>query len=145
MSPLGSQKEVVADIESVGYAVLRSHQVVESPCRTLWPLGLALIESAALFSVLDALPPAQGQPCTLLDGGESAGPNIDTRLRVIRDLCSASAYALSEMSSEQVPDVEDAPVVVVETPGGLHWVTLLREFLGPSDETCVTELCRLLN
>ena len=90
-SPL-SLSALVTAIELAGCNLLKKHAPIDSSCRSLWPLGIALVEGASLFSILTS----SVQECEgihhLFDGGEEAGPNLDTRLRCIRDLCSASIY-----------------------------------------------------
>ena len=100
------RSEIVAAMRNTGHCLITNPQywcggsdVLQSPYRGLLALGAALLEGACLYSALNDPYPLDSEKIRpMFDGGESNGPNIDSRLRIIRDLCSASTFALNALS-----------------------------------------------
>jgi len=112
-------------------------------CGSLVPLGLALAEMAQLFEELLVAGPPEVH--ALFDGGETNGPNLDTRLKYIRDLCSASSYAVRGRIGDAFHAFVAAPDAPVESPGESAWLTILSEQANYGCHDSVVELARLLD
>jgi hypothetical protein len=146
MDPSRLLSDWTGEIELAGHKLWIEHASIEAPCRSLWPLGGALVEGAMLYALLQADPSGNHKVslARLFDGGESEGPNIETRLKCIRDLCSASIFALEDRSANlevQVGDVMEP----IETPGVSYWCGLLSTCFPQKDNQAVTEVARLLD
>ncbi len=106
-----------------------------------FPIKLALLATAQLYQQF--LPhPDLHQVRQLLDGGEPHEPNLNTRLRYIRDLCSASTYFF-KMKGRNSSDHSLDPVTMVQTPGEKVWSAWLANEVPESAN--VQELARLLD
>jgi hypothetical protein len=99
-----------------------------------------------LFRALEAGANEKLAPNELFDGGESAGPNIDTRLRFLRDLCSSSTFTVRDRASAAAQAHFEEAVSSIESPGETYWIRLVTQLtaINPADPN-VVELGRLLD
>ena len=105
------------------------------------PIGLALWATSKLYRLLLQNPESQ-QLTQLFDGGELQGPNLDTRLKYIRDLCGASSYFFKR-HCEETAETSVGPIEAVQTPGESAWSALISSYIR-SQET-IQEVSRLLD
>jgi hypothetical protein len=145
MNDYSQRAAVRAIIESAAYDLIRTYQAFEPSCRSLWPLGLALLEGAALFAVLESTANDHHAIADLFDGGESNGPNLDTRLMCIRNLCGASIYGLRQRASEGSACDQSGCTEAVEAPGEAFWAKLISQYVASNDGPTITEVARLLD
>jgi hypothetical protein len=136
---------LLTEIHSAGCDLFKNRETVPSACCSLLPLGIGLVEGAALFSVFDASIGQEEAVRSLFDGGETRGPNLYTRLKCVRDLFSASSYALREKCLQDAAILSDNNPVAVATPGELQWIALMARHTCARDEECVREVARLLD
>jgi hypothetical protein len=145
MNAASKQSGNAMDIQSMGRQLLGSHDLVDSPIQSLLPLGLALVEGGSLFSEFNPSMDQGADLGALFDGGETAGPNLHTRLRYIRDLCSASGYGLQERALRSNRPSTESSNDAVETPGERAWANLIATHASSRDEKCIEEVARLLD
>lgn len=136
--------EKMIAVRAAGMELLKITGVYAPGGVSVHPLGMALIEAADLFRLLseDTDNRMMGP---LFDGGESDGPNIETRLRCIRDYCSAAEYALRIRSegacdSERCPSVLDAG----EGVGEETWLKYIAPHINSTPDG-IMEVARLLD
>lgn len=114
------------------------------PYASLVPLGFALLHVAALFEVL--VDGHGSRIAQLFSGDEDESPNIDTRLRSVRDLCSASSYAARYRSQKALnasaPGYDSHPS---GAPGDQFWYQIIRRFVDWPAEDDLIEVCRFLD
>src|SRR5262245_6771087 len=123
------------DIQVAAEPLLNAPEPMRSACDSLLPLGLALVGLAELFSLLGS--DNQEHINSLFDGGEMTGPNIDTRLRCIRDLCGATAYALRVKQQHNTASALDKGGVSDQTPGEAAWFGFIARHTNSCDEHTV--------
>ena len=107
--------ERLVEVRICGMELLKTTGIYTAGCQSIHPLGMALIEATDLFSLLDERVDMRSVR-SLFDGGESEGPNIETRLRCIRDYCNAAQYA-ARIRAEDAYDSERCPFDVEEYEG----------------------------
>ena len=81
-------------------------------CSSLMPLALALFETADLIKLLFHVDKTVIR--NLFCGDEDTSPNIDTRLRCIRDLCSACVFGLTKRSDGQILDSSKSSKIEID-------------------------------
>jgi hypothetical protein len=145
MNAFSTYGNMISDIQSTGYALFTTSCSPEFLGGSLLPLAIGLIESAALFSLFDPSTKDTGAVRALFDGGETAGPNLDTRLRCIRDLCSASVYSLRVKAFHSNGATPQSCTDDVETPGEHEWVQLISSYACSGDDKAIVETSRLLD
>jgi hypothetical protein len=134
---LAKKKLIV--LQTVGKQLLDSELDIEGPLDSLKPLGMVLLEGFNLFSIL--ISGSYEKIHNLFDGGEEKGPNIDTRLKFMRDLISASNRATYTRAS-LTHEAEDLPGVSVV---GIDWLESISPHVEQHDESVLTEVLELIN
>jgi hypothetical protein len=117
----------------------------EKSCYSLMPLAFALMEAVDLYSFICDTS-NKLRIANLFDANEVTMPNIDTRLRTIRDLCSASNYGLQKRS-EEFPDntpVDSKSLEGIPLGEGF-WLETLRPYLDTANHKDSLEVARLLD
>lgn len=138
--------ERMKEVRRQALSVLQSAEAhdVTAPCNYLIPLALALLEAAHLFQLFGESK-IQLNLDHLFDGGQSHGPNLDTRLKYIRDMCGAAVYGINRHALESVELQYKIEVEETSTPGELAWVKLLREGTSIQESETLREMARLLD
>ncbi len=95
--------------------------------------SLAFWETSDLFCLLMENPSSSALT-DLFDGGESKGTNLDTRLKFIRDLCSALIGLMNKNKNES-SEASRLPVDIIQTPGEEIWVTLIGGYIAKPDNS----------
>ena len=113
-------------------------------CSTLEPLALSMLETINLYSILFGLVDKKNFT-DLFDGNETITPNIDTRLKYIRDLVSASKYVLKKKSEKNPQNEYENSISNDVQMGEFFWYSLLKPYLGTTDTNDLLELSRLLD
>lgn len=133
-------EEKLNSIHEIAHEIIKTSKPYESPCYSLMPLSLALLEAEDLFKIFSLCDDLMLK--NLFKGDDELSPNIDTRLRCIRDLCSASVYALMKRAEESD---SSASILMHNTSKSIDektWMEIFKHYTKP--EYCV-ELARLLD
>jgi len=123
--------------------ILRLIKSQSGNCDPLQPLALALLESISLFKILgDQLKPKDLK--VIFDSTESRGPNLYTKLRYIRDLCSAADYGLDKLSGDYHEIDFDIVDKEVKTHGEQKWKAIIFKYVMDKTNN-ILEVARLLD
>lgn len=90
---------------AAGMKLISAASLEALPCENLYPLGLAMLEAAALYRMFDESS-GYRDLSFLFDGGERNGPNLYSRLCCIRDLCKAAQYGAEKRAYRDEDDKE---------------------------------------
>lgn len=123
------------------HSFLKENAYEDTSYKTMQPLALALIEALRLFDILSK-PKKDNKLRSLFSGEESKGPNLDTALTYIRDLCNASKYGLRLRLKE--PTVA-FPSPHIPGPGEKYWLNKIEGISNITGKRKLTEIARLLD
>ena len=105
-------------------------------------LALALIFAAEICEAASS--ERNTQLIGLFDGGETDTPNLHTRMKGVRDLCSAAAWSIQGRSGEvSIPN--DKYVSSVKKPAAAVWANLVNRFGSECDPRVAGEVAALLD
>lgn len=130
----------ILQLAAVSNKILKREAVYKEPCLSLVPLALSLKETCDLYSKLLHAPNSMDLQ-SLFDGGEELTPNIDTRLKCIRDLCSASIYGLKKRSQGEA----DQDVEYSAGPGQEYWIKIIEAYTNTDTQNNTIEAAKLLD
>jgi hypothetical protein len=131
----------MSKLSTVADRILEEPVVYEKPCFSLVPLALALMETFDLYSnIFDSSDYHVIE--SFFDANEESMPNIDTRLKCIRDLCSSTVYALQKRAEE---DVQHSQVDSQTHLGQNYWVSILKPHTNYTNSADIVEAARLLD
>lgn len=131
----------LATLDKVSELLLGSQFASRKSFSSLLPLGIALSAGRNLFSIL--LSNSNEEIHTLFDGGQDKGPNINTHLKFIRDLFSASEYAIDmKISLAKAGFKKNFPTVSVV---GINWLDMINSHIKQTKKNVLTEALRLIN
>ncbi len=103
---------------------------------------MALLEGFDLFSIL--LFGSYNKIHNLFDGGEDKGPNIDTRLKFIRDLFSACEYVTSYTKTSLIKTKSKTKIPKVSVVG-INWLEVINLHIEQHEENVLTEVSNFIN
>jgi hypothetical protein len=114
-----------------------------NPLAYPYTLGLALIAAAEICDIASSH--NNSDLASLFDGGEDRGPNLHTRMRCVRDLCSAAVWPISLRDEQSLGDRHDEPTADSVKPTAEFWRRIIAQFANTSQPGAVSELSALLD
>jgi hypothetical protein len=122
---------------------LRKPVTDETVLEQLNALALALLVAAELCEIASS--DTGADLMTLFDGGESSGPNIYTRMRCLRDLCSAASWSLHVRENDTLREDNIQSDWGRQRPPVEFWRDVFNRFADNSDPTMSFEVTSLLD
>jgi hypothetical protein len=124
---------------------LYSHAEERASCYSLVPLSLALMEASQLYSMF-CCSSDKSLLSALFDGNETKMPNLDTRLKCIRDLCSASNYGLNKRDENSSgSSILTKSNKKQSSPGAELWLEIIKKYAQPTKPGILLEVARLID
>jgi len=80
----------------------------------------------------------------LFDGGESNIPNLYTRMKAMRDLCSAAVWSI-QVRSNRSSSTNEEDILNVEKPDAGLWRGLVKQFANIPDARAADEVSALVD
>ncbi len=123
--------------------LLKPGQLKPDPLMHPQSLGFALLAASDICRVVslgDRL-----RLAALFDGGEDRGPNLDTRMRCVRDLCSAASFAINLRAQGAGREPEPRWSVAPPKIAKQIWHAIVRQHANAADARSVSEVIHLLD
>jgi hypothetical protein len=114
-----------------------------NPFEYPYTLGLALIAAAELFEIVSS-----GNDldlASLFDGGEDRGPNLYTRMKCVRDLCSAAVWPISLRNENSLAGLQAKSTSHCVMPSAELWHRIIARFANTSAPDAVSEISALMD
>src|SRR3989441_11984787 len=136
-------KEVASKLRGGASWLLDRETENRDPLSYPYGLGFALFAAADLCGLVGSR--EELDLALLFDGGEDRGPNLYTRMRCIRDLCSAAFCAANEQGQKS-GGIFDLEWTIHPAKTAMQiWLCIVTAHANDSDPNTVQEVTRLFD